>query len=89
MSKFEHIKDQFIKEALEEYKSPIDNAKPDTLSVSEYRVEKPWGYELWLELNEFYAYKLIHMEKEINVVSNHTTKKLKQIMLSKEKLKYF
>ena len=63
MSKFEHVKDKFIKEALEEYKSPIDAAKPDSLSVSEYRVEKPWGHELWLELNEFYAYKLIHMKK--------------------------
>ena len=63
MSKFEHIKDHFIKEALEEYKAPIDAAKPDNLSVSEYRVEKPWGHELWLELNEFYAYKLIHMKK--------------------------
>jgi len=31
------------------------------LSISSYRVEKPWGYELWLELNEFYVYKLIHM----------------------------
>ena len=63
MSKFEHIKDKFIKNALEDYKEVIDNAKPDTLSVSNYRVEKPWGYELWLELNEFYAYKVIHMEK--------------------------
>ena len=63
MSKFKHIKDPFIKESLEEYKDLIDNAKPDTLSVSNYRVEKPWGYELWLELNEFYAYKVIHMNK--------------------------
>jgi len=31
--------------------------------VSSYRVEKPWGFELWLELNEHYAYKLIHMKK--------------------------
>lgn len=60
---FDHINDQFIKEALQEYKRPIDEAKPDNLSVSTYRVEKPWGYELWLELNEFYAFKLIHMEK--------------------------
>ena len=51
MSKFEHIKDKFIRESLEEYKEPINNAKPDVLSVSEYRVEKPWGHELWLELN--------------------------------------
>ena len=63
MSKFEHIKDQFIKEALEEYKAPIDAAKPDNLSVSEYRLEQPWGHDLWVELNEFYAYKLIHMKK--------------------------
>jgi len=63
MSKFEHIKDLFIKSALEEYKDKIDNEKPDNLSVSGYRVEKPWGYELWLELNEFYAFKLIHMKK--------------------------
>lgn len=63
MSKFEHVKDKFIKEALKDYKEDIDNAKPDSLSVSNYRVEKPWGYELWLELNEFYAYKVIHMEK--------------------------
>ena len=48
MSKFEHVKDKFIKEALEDYKEVIDNAKPDTLSVSNYRVEKPWGYELVL-----------------------------------------
>ena len=63
MSKFDHIKDPFIKESLEEYKDVIDENKPDKLSVSEYKVIKPWGYELWLELNEFYAYKLIHMEK--------------------------
>jgi len=63
MSKFEHVKDKFIREALEDYKEVIDNAKPDTLSVSNYRVEKPWGYELWFELNEFYAYTRIPMEK--------------------------
>jgi mannose-6-phosphate isomerase len=63
MSKFDHIKDLFIKEALEEYKDIIDEKKPDKLSVSEYKVIKPWGYELWLELNEFYAFKLIHMKK--------------------------
>ena len=63
MSKYSHIKDKFIKEALKDYKEAIDSAKPDNLSVSTYRVEKPWGYELWLELNEFYAYKVIHMNK--------------------------
>ena len=39
MSKFEHIKDKFIKESLEEYKDLIDGAKPDSLSVSNYKVE--------------------------------------------------
>ena len=61
--KFEHIKDAFIKKALEDYKGDIDAEKPDSLSVSNYKVIKPWGYELWLELNEFYAFKVIHMEK--------------------------
>ena len=27
------------------------------------KVDKRWGHELWLELNEFYAFKLIHMKK--------------------------
>ena len=63
MSKFDHVSDAFIKEALEEYKEVIDRKKPDRLSVSGYKVTKPWGYELWLELNEFYAFKLIHMTK--------------------------
>lgn len=56
--------DKFIKEALLEYKEKIDNKKQSVLSVSDYKVEKPWGYEIWLELNEFYAYKLIHMNKD-------------------------
>ena len=63
MSKYNHINDAFIKKALEDYKEKIDNKKNTELSLSTYRVEKPWGYELWLELNEFYAYKLIHMKK--------------------------
>ena len=63
MSKFEHIKDKFIKEALEDYKGVIDSKKSDKLSLSTYKVEKPWGYEIWMELNEFYAFKIIHMKK--------------------------
>lgn len=63
MSKYNHIKDGFIKKALEDYKGLIDLKKDHELSLSQYRVEKPWGYELWLELNEFYAYKLIHMKQ--------------------------
>jgi len=55
--------DLLIKETLDEYKNLIDSKKNNNLSISSYRVEKPWGYELWLELNEFYAYKLIHMKE--------------------------
>lgn len=62
MKKFENIKDPLIKEALEEYKDKIDSKKNTKLSVSNYKVDKPWGHELWLELNEYYAYKLIHMK---------------------------
>ena len=62
MSKYEHIEDAWVKEALEEYKDKIDSQKSHRLDISSYRVEKPWGYELWLELNEHYAYKLIHMK---------------------------
>lgn len=63
MSKFEHIKDEFIKQAMEDYKDKIDNKKPDELSLSTYKVEKPWGYEIWLEMNEFFALKLIHFKQ--------------------------
>lgn len=51
-----------ILESLKEYKKVIDSKKRDDLSLSEYRVEKPWGYELWLELNRYYVYKLIYMK---------------------------
>lgn len=63
MSKYDHINDDWVKEALEEYKEKIDEKKSHRLDISSYRVAKPWGYELWLELNEHYAYKLIHMKK--------------------------
>lgn len=62
MSKYSHVTDDWIREALEEYKDKIDSDKSHRLDISSYRVEKPWGYELWLELNEHYAYKLIHMK---------------------------
>jgi|TARA_Y100000310_G_scaffold192046_1_gene191999 mannose-6-phosphate isomerase-like protein (cupin superfamily) len=61
MSKYDYIDDTWVREALEEYKDKIDKNKSHRLDISSYRVEKPWGYELWLELNEHYAYKLIHM----------------------------
>ena len=62
MSKYKHIKDDWVREALEDYKDKIDENISHRLDVSSYRVEKPWGYELWLELNEHYAYKLIHIK---------------------------
>jgi len=58
--KYKHT-DPFIQESLNEYKDKIDAKKINELSISKYRVEKPWGYEIWLEINEFYTYKLIHM----------------------------
>ena len=63
MSKYKHVNDDWVREALEEYKDKIDENKSHRLDISSYRVEKPWGHELWLELNEFYAYKRIHMKK--------------------------
>ena len=62
MSKFDHISDNWIRKALEDYKDKIDDKKPTSLGLSNYEVSKPWGHEKWLELNEFYAYKLIHMK---------------------------
>jgi len=52
-----------IKKTLADYKEKIDEQKADELDLSNYKVTKPWGHELWLELNQFYAYKLIHMKK--------------------------
>jgi len=62
MSKYDYIKDGWIKKALEDYKEPIDSKKSNVLTLSEYTVNKPWGFEKWMELNEFYAFKLIHMK---------------------------
>jgi len=59
MKRYEH-QDPFIAETLNEYKDIIDSKKPDQLSLSTYRVDKPWGYEIWMEVNEYYVYKLIH-----------------------------
>jgi len=56
--------DRLIIESLNEYKSLIDSKKPDNLSVSNYRVDKPWGYEIWLEINKYYTYKIICMKKD-------------------------
>ena len=52
-----------IIKALADYGDKIANNKPNEFSISTYRVDKPWGYELWLEINEFYVMKLIHMKQ--------------------------
>lgn len=54
---------ELIIKALADYGTLIGDQKPDELSVSTYRVNKPWGYEIWMEINEFYVLKLIHMDK--------------------------
>lgn len=59
---FDHIKDPSIKRSLESYKDKIDGKKANPLDVSAYRVEKPWGYEIWLEINEYYTVKIISMK---------------------------
>ena len=53
---------EWIGKALSDYKEKIDEQKEHELDLSHCKVTKPWGHELWLELNEFYAYKLIHMK---------------------------
>lgn len=60
-TKYNH-EDPFIAESLNDYKDSIDIKKDTPLSISKYRVEKPWGHEQWLELNEYYVYKVIHMK---------------------------
>lgn len=50
-----------IQVAISEYSPKIESHRPAPNSLSQYRVEKPWGWELWMDLNEFYAYKMIHM----------------------------
>lgn len=60
---YDHVTDPDVKKTLESYKHLLDAAKARPLDVSTYRVEKPWGHEIWLEVNEHYAYKLIHMKQ--------------------------
>ena len=93
MSKYDHIKDAWVKEGLEEYKDKIDENKLHRLDISSYRVDKPWGHELWLELNEHYAYKLIHMKAgfqsslqwhEKKVETNYVIEGKAEVLLEKE-----
>ncbi len=60
---FDHIDDPDIRSALTNYKPKIDLSKSSRLDLGNYRVEKPWGHEIWMEINEFYAYKLISMKQ--------------------------
>jgi len=62
LSDSEQTKDAWIQKALKDYLEPINLKKSNSLSLSDYTVSKPWGFEKWLELNEFYAFKLIHMK---------------------------
>lgn len=54
--------DPDILNAINTYKPLINKDKAKELDVGSYKVDKPWGYEIWLEINEFYAYKIIHMK---------------------------
>ena len=53
--------DRDIAKALREYGPLIEGARSPHSSLSTYRVEKPWGYEVWLTINKYFALKLIHM----------------------------
>ena len=54
---------EMINKAISDYKEKIEQQKSHELVLSSYMVTKPWGHEIWLELNEFYAYKIIHMKE--------------------------
>jgi len=93
MSKYDYIEDEIIREALEQYKEKIEKNKTNKLDISSYRVEKPWGYEQWIELNEFYAFKLIHMKKgfrsslqyhEKKIETNYVIKGKAEVLLENE-----
>lgn len=53
----------FIQKALEDYSGPIEASRPIPGGLGTYKVSKPWGHEIWMDLNEFYVLKLIHMKK--------------------------
>ena len=74
MSKYDYVKDEWVKQALEEYKDKIDNNKSHKLDVSSYKVDKPWGHEIWLELNEFYALDEINDNCLVKALTNFLLK---------------
>jgi len=52
--------DMLIKQTLDEYQDKINSCKIPPYT-STYKINKPRGYEIWLEINEFYVYKIIYM----------------------------
>jgi mannose-6-phosphate isomerase-like protein (cupin superfamily) len=54
-------KEADILNCLMEYLPKINAKREFPLSLSNYRVEKPWGEEVWLDLNNYYAFKIIKM----------------------------
>tara|TARA_Y100000296_G_C5175748_1_gene259933 strand:+ start:1325 stop:2128 length:804 start_codon:yes stop_codon:yes gene_type:complete len=52
-----------IRICLQDYQQKINAEKSGQLTLSKYKVSKPWGHEVWLELNNFYVYKMIHMKE--------------------------
>jgi len=55
--------DKMILESLIEYKKIINSKKEYSHCISKYKVIKPWGFEEWLELNEYYVVKRIYINK--------------------------
>ena len=51
-------------------------------------VHKPWGKEIWLELNDKYCYKRIYINAGTKTVINIIKKKWKPIILLKAKLRF-
>jgi oxalate decarboxylase/phosphoglucose isomerase-like protein (cupin superfamily) len=84
---------KMVDDVLLEYKEKIDGKKDHELNLSNYKVTKPWGHELWLELNEFYAYKLIHMKEgnqsslqmhEMKIEANYVIDGTAEVLLEDE-----
>ena len=82
-----------INKTLLDYKKKIDKQKKHELNLSNYKVTKPWGHELWLELNEFYAYKLIHMKEgnqsslqmhDMKIEANYVIDGIAEVLLEDE-----
>ena len=87
----ETIKD--IQSTLEEYKDAIDSERITPLALSDYLVTKPWGSEQWLDLTEFYAFKVIKMKKgcqsslqshDYKVEANYVIEGIAEVLLEDE-----